>query len=322
LIYVVVLVGVALVVAVLAPFFTGKGGLLQAGASINSPSRLEATKEAVLKRYLEDEAAHKRGDLSRLGWEKRKEFLGHRYVDAARRLDYLKHVQAAAKGLVLLAVAFASFNALPARADVQVSARHLIILREGLDTVWGSYVFAVTNDGQEPAPLKAANALPKETTDWAPQEGIEPDAVKLAPEGGGDLLIDKTFPPGTAVITIGFKAPASLGHGELTLKPASPIGDLTVLTPRSGLISIDAPWLKAPPDGASPDPNYVAFMADGPLAAGEAKSIKVAGVPEGRSRYWMLGGGVAALLVLGAAGLAMWTRPRLTSDGAEAVLVG
>ncbi len=94
-IYIVVAVGVVLVVAVLAPFFTGVGGLLAAGASINSPQRLEAIKAAVLKRFLEDEAAHKRGDLSKLGWGKRKEFLGHRYIDTVRRLDYLAHVKAA-----------------------------------------------------------------------------------------------------------------------------------------------------------------------------------------------------------------------------------
>lgn len=97
-IYVVVLVGILLVLAVLAPFFTGDGGLLAASSSVNSPSQLEATKAAVLKRYLEDEAAHKRGDLSQLGWEKRKEFLVHRYIDAARRLDYLLHLKAATKG--------------------------------------------------------------------------------------------------------------------------------------------------------------------------------------------------------------------------------
>lgn len=96
-IYAVVAIGVLLIVALLAPFFTGAGGQLAAGASVNSPAKLQATKVVVLKRYLEDEAAFKRGDLSPLGWEKRKEFLGHRYIDTARRLDYLEHLQAALK---------------------------------------------------------------------------------------------------------------------------------------------------------------------------------------------------------------------------------
>jgi hypothetical protein len=97
-IYVFVGIGVLLVLAVLSPFFTGAGGLLAAGSSINSPARLAAIKAALLKRYLEDEAAFKRGDLSKLGWDKRKDFLVHRYIDAARRLDYLTHLQAATKG--------------------------------------------------------------------------------------------------------------------------------------------------------------------------------------------------------------------------------
>lgn len=88
-IYIAVLIGILLISAIVAPFFVGRGGLLAAGSSINSPARLHALKDAILKRFLEDEAAFKSGTLSKLGWEKRKAFLTHRYVDAARRLDFL-----------------------------------------------------------------------------------------------------------------------------------------------------------------------------------------------------------------------------------------
>ena len=75
---------------VVMPFFRGPGGVLQAGALVNSPTRLKAMKEAVLQRFIEDETACQRGDLSQLAWERRKAFLSHRYVDAARRLDYVE----------------------------------------------------------------------------------------------------------------------------------------------------------------------------------------------------------------------------------------
>lgn len=91
-IYIAVLIGMLLITLVVAPFFVGQGGLLAAGSSISSPERLKSLKDAILARFLEDEAAFKNGTLSRLGWDRRKAFLTHRYVDASRRLDFLDNV--------------------------------------------------------------------------------------------------------------------------------------------------------------------------------------------------------------------------------------
>lgn len=93
------LIGIILLVVLLAPFFIGPGGLLQAASSINSSSQLEALKEAILKRYLDDERAFQKGDLSPLGWEKRRAFLVNRYIDAARRLDFVRGMQSHAQDM-------------------------------------------------------------------------------------------------------------------------------------------------------------------------------------------------------------------------------
>lgn len=90
-VYLALLIGFLVITALVLPFFRGQGGFLQAGASVNSPARLQAMKDAVLVRFLEDEAAFKKGDLSKLAWERRKAFLSHRFVDASRRLDFLEH---------------------------------------------------------------------------------------------------------------------------------------------------------------------------------------------------------------------------------------
>ncbi len=90
-IYLAVVVGIVLLSVLLAPFWLGPGGLLQASSQINSKETLVGLKDALMKRYLEDEKAFKEGNLSQLAWSKRKDFLTHRYVDAARRLDYLEH---------------------------------------------------------------------------------------------------------------------------------------------------------------------------------------------------------------------------------------
>ncbi|MBM4252866.1 MAG: hypothetical protein FJ146_12915 [Deltaproteobacteria bacterium] len=92
-IYIAVLIGILLLAVLMAPFWFGPGGLLQAGSSINSPSELQALKDALLKRYVEDERAFKAGHLSANSWEQRQSFLTNRYIDAARRLDFLQHTE-------------------------------------------------------------------------------------------------------------------------------------------------------------------------------------------------------------------------------------
>lgn len=83
------LISIFLLIVVMAPFFIGKGGMLQESSSINSTERLDALKLAFLSRYLQDEASFKEGELSQRAWDKRREYLTHRYVDVARRHDYL-----------------------------------------------------------------------------------------------------------------------------------------------------------------------------------------------------------------------------------------
>lgn len=90
-------IGILLLLFILGPFFWGPGGLLQEASSINSPAKLAAFKEAILQRYLEDEASFSQGSLSKLAWDKRRQFLVNRYIDTARRLDFVAGQEAEAK---------------------------------------------------------------------------------------------------------------------------------------------------------------------------------------------------------------------------------
>ncbi len=90
-------IGVLLLVVILGPFFWGPGGLLQEASSINSPAKLVALKQAILTRYLEDEASFAQNNLSKLAWDKRRQFLVNRYIDTARRLDFVTGQEAEAK---------------------------------------------------------------------------------------------------------------------------------------------------------------------------------------------------------------------------------
>jgi len=93
-----ILTALVVVVIVLLPFLIGEGGALQAAASINSTEKLESIRRAILKRYLEDEVAFEKNRLGQVMWQQRRQYLVNRYVDATRRLDYLRHLQNLANG--------------------------------------------------------------------------------------------------------------------------------------------------------------------------------------------------------------------------------
>lgn len=221
----------------------------------------------------------------------------------------------------VLGAIFGLVMASSALADVYVTPKHLIILRPGLDSVYGNYVFAVQNSGEADEVLKTEVMLPKETVDFVPQEGIDANEVSLAP--GGGLLIDKSFPPGVHIISIGFKTDAHYGEGKLSLMPVTDIQSFTVLIPRDSGINAVSSVLTDGDAAAAPDPQYRPLVSKAPLLAGAAFEIAVTGLPEGRGRLWMVGWAIAALLVVGVAFLAIKTRPRITGgDGGGQVIVG
>lgn len=77
---------------VLLPLLLGKEGHLASAASLNSPEKLEAIKEALLRRYLEDEKSFETKAIPELVWRQRRQFIINRYIDASRRLDFLRDI--------------------------------------------------------------------------------------------------------------------------------------------------------------------------------------------------------------------------------------
>lgn len=221
----------------------------------------------------------------------------------------------------LLLAALAFLLAAPSFAEVRVTPKHLLIVRPGIDAVWGSYVFAVQNDGEAEAPFKARIMLPKETIDFMPQEGVEASQVTLAEGGTNKVQIEASFPNGVHIVSIGFKVDARFGKADLTLMPEEEVGSLTVLTPRGSPATVVGPDLMSGEDASSPDPQYAGQITQRPLPAGTAYILKVDGVPEGRTRLWFAGGAVALALVLLGLVMAWRTKPHVKEDGGEASLV-
>lgn len=82
---------------ILSPLVLAQDGALASASSLNSPERLIATKNAILKRFIEDEKSFEDKKISKIVWEQRKQYLSNRYIDAARRLDYINDLIATQK---------------------------------------------------------------------------------------------------------------------------------------------------------------------------------------------------------------------------------
>jgi hypothetical protein len=211
--------------------------------------------------------------------------------------------------------------ATPVWAAVTVTPRHLIILRPGLDSIYGSYIFAVHNDSEKSERLKTRVMLPKETLDFVPQEGLEPTEIALGTDGG--VNVEKDIPKGVHVLGVGFKVDGRYGKTKLSLTPEGEIRSLTILVPRDTSVDLLAPGLKVATGADADDPQYRAFVNADPLSAGAPFVVEVSGLPEGRARLWLTGGVIAACMVLGAAFLAFRTRPKIKENQTgETVLVG
>lgn len=230
-------------------------------------------------------------------------------------------VLACALGCALFAD-FAAAQALDpdAQPKVATARRHIFFLRDGLDALWGNYVFAVDNPGQVATRFSMPVMLPKETVDWQGLEGIESNDLTLAQS---EPVLAKDFPPGVHIVGFGFRVDGRDGSATLTLRAPIAIESLTVLVPKDSTLEVNSPQLsKGEPDD-SPDPSYIAYLNTTPLDAGATIRVDVVGIPRGRGMLWNIGGIFAGLLVLATGALAWRTRPRLggEADGRDMVSV-
>ena len=72
------------------PFFVGPGGKLFAHSALNSAPSLEHMKQGLLSNYIKGEDLFQQHKISKREWEQRQQFLTNRYLEASRRLDYIR----------------------------------------------------------------------------------------------------------------------------------------------------------------------------------------------------------------------------------------
>lgn len=218
--------------------------------------------------------------------------------------------------------------------DVQLMPRQMMILREGLDAVYGQIMFVARNNASVPLPGKFRVLLPKETSDFSPREGLEPGEVALASpqdspsttvetQGFQGLLVDKVFAPGVSMMSIGFKVDAKLGSAELNLSHPQGVRELNILLLKEGPLKAQSDSLIKDLRTDVEDPQYDYYELKKPLEPGEVLTLKVSEVPEGRIRYWWMGGITAGILVLAALFLTWKSWPKVVPDQkGDTMLVG
>ncbi len=191
-------------------------------------------------------------------------------------------------------------------AQTKTESRHVVMLHPGFDTVWGTYMFGVRNEGSAPEKFRSSLALPKETVDFQAQEGLAQEDLTSGGEDG--LIFEKEFPPGLTLISIGFKVNSEFGEAQLTFHQKSDVGQFSVVTKQGSLLISSASALMDPAmDAVVSEESFTSITSKGPITAGESVVINVSRVPEGRTRLWYSGAIIAALLVVIAVGMTLKT---------------
>lgn len=225
-------------------------------------------------------------------------------------------------------------------APVRMGERQLIMLKPGLGAVYGSSIFAVQNESKAAKRGRFDVMLPKETLDFQVQEGAQPEDLHLSEAENGELgagakkgltrlYVERDFPPGTTIVSIGFLVNANTsgdrGEAVLSLIPTVAGAVISVMTPK-GQLNLKSTAMR---DGSNvdqahgaalPPEQYDTLFLNEPTVIGKSIEVMVSGIPTDRSQYWEMGTAFAALL-LGLAGTLAWrTRPHLAAgDGAAPI---
>ena len=216
--------------------------------------------------------------------------------------------------LLILSCTFSgwSFNAKAQelKSDIFLSTRHIIILQADLKYIWGTYYFAVTNQGTEPAQFKTYVSLPAKTLDFKAQDGLSDADLKL--DQDGRLYIDRSFKPGLNLLGIGFQIAADgSAHDSIIFSPLVDIPELSIAIPVQSGLKVSGEQFQ---DGVPPmlaGGKYIGMIAKEPVGAGQDVVIEVHGIPKEKGKFQLLGAIVAVLLFALGGLLTMKTKDKL-----------
>lgn len=175
-------------------------------------------------------------------------------------------------------------TSLAAKSELNISGKHLLILQARIDSIWGKYLFSVDNQTIDPQPLRFPLLLPKESDDFRALEGVVDNDLQLGDDGL--LLIDKKdFPPGTTLISIGFKKVVA-ETTTLTFRVAEPLTNLVILFDER--IDVKSPAFETTVAPKISAYDYRALQSKTALTSNQTFVLRVDGVPRGRARIQVI----------------------------------
>ncbi len=181
-------------------------------------------------------------------------------------------------------------------AKVVMEDRHVVMIQAGIEVVWGHYLFAVHNDSRNELSYESELLLPKETSDFQPQEGLLPKDLSLAESG--NVKIRTNVPSTTKLLGIAFKVESDSRPVKLSFQAPYDIRELKILYPLNSIQLVGEGFEESGP--VQLRERQMNSMTRSRIQAGETFEIQVAGVPSGRGPYYKLGFALAAFLLLGA----------------------
>ena len=191
---------------------------------------------------------------------------------------------------------------------LDLSGKHILILYPVVDAVQGSYLFMVSNPEPAAKKAKVKLMLPKETVDWAPQEGIGAGELALGDDGG--LFLEKEFAPGESLFSLGFKVPAYGQEATITVEPSYDISTFSVFVPEGPLEMMVKPIAFSETKGQKfGEKLYNTYNISG-LKGGEEQAFVLRGVYAGRTNFYIIGWVSFVLLVVVCGLFAYRTMPR------------
>ncbi len=214
-----------------------------------------------------------------------------------------------ALGLSSLANAQMAVEA-PTPTESVMVPRQLLVLKPGLDEVYGTWVAAVNNKTKTQQHVRVSALIPRETIDVHPLEGVSNGEWKLDEAG---LWIEKEFGEGVNVISFSFRTAARYGVNTLNFRVGSPISELMVMTP-TGMMTIAGRDLVVAGSDHQDSQGYTVMKVQRPIMAGDAVAFDIEGVPEGRGRLWIVGAAFGLLMFWGAVVMTRRTRMKSTAS--------
>ena len=190
-------------------------------------------------------------------------------------------------------------------SEVKLGGRHVYILHGGIDVVWGTYLFLVTNSSDSPIKASLNLTLPQETIDFQGHSGIQKDDLELGPDGG--LTLSKEFQKGENLISLGFKVPAWNGEAILNFQAKSPIKQLALFTKKKTL-GMSAPGFTVATDVSFGGGKFDSLTIDD-LASEKTYTVTITGLAKGRSHYTYAGLIIVSLMFIFGGILSWKTRP-------------